>query len=84
PREISQDSVITAMARELDLNFSIVGGKLDRYLDDVFGTLIINVPDRHVDTVLEYLGKKKLYWQILGGSGCGAETAGKTGGGARL
>ncbi len=73
PRDISQKAVITHMARELDIDFSIAGGKLDRYLDDVFGTLIINVPDEHVDMVVEYLLKKRLYWQILDGPGSGAE-----------
>lgn len=67
PRNISQDSVITNMARKLDINFSIAGGKLDRYLDDVFGTLIINVRHEHLDKVIGYLREQKLYWQILDG-----------------
>ena len=65
PREISQQAVITHMARSLDLDFSIVGGKLERYLDDVFGFLIINVPDQSRDTVLRYLKDHRLYWEIL-------------------
>ncbi|MCC8180889.1 MAG: methionine ABC transporter ATP-binding protein [Planctomycetes bacterium] len=65
PREISQDAVITTMARELNINFSIAGGKLERYLDDVFGFLIINVPYEHAEVVMQYLRDKKLYWQVL-------------------
>lgn len=72
PRDISQDSVITNMARELDINFSIAGGKLDRYLDDVFGILIINVPLEHLDRALGYLKTKRLYWQVLDGPRAGA------------
>lgn len=79
PRDISQDSVITAMARELDIDFSIVGGKLDRYLDDVFGVLIINVKPEHLDRVAGYLRRNKLYWQMLDGpqAGTGAGISGR-------
>ncbi|MDR2162027.1 MAG: methionine ABC transporter ATP-binding protein [Desulfovibrio sp.] len=66
PREISQDAVITTMARDLDISFSIVGGKLERYLDDVLGFLIINVPDEHLDVVFCYMKEKNLHWEVLG------------------
>lgn len=66
PRSISQDAVITTMARDLDISFSIVGGKLDRYLDDVLGFLIINVPDEHLETVFRYMKEKNLHWEVLG------------------
>ncbi len=65
PREISQQAVVTTMARDLDISFSIVGGRLERYLDDVLGFLIINVSDEHKETVLTYLKEKKLYWEVL-------------------
>ena len=65
PREISQQSVITQMARALGIDFSIVGGKLERYLDDVFGFLIINVQDKDLDAVLQYLKTQNLFWEIL-------------------
>ncbi|MDR0362115.1 MAG: methionine ABC transporter ATP-binding protein [Planctomycetota bacterium] len=69
PRDISRDAVVTAMARELDIDFSIVGGKLERYLDDVFGVLIINVRPEHLDMAVEYMRKKRLYWQMLDADG---------------
>ena len=65
PRVISQQSVITQMARALGIDFSIVGGKLERYLDDVFGFLIINVQDQDIEAVLSYLEEQHLYWEIL-------------------
>ncbi len=65
PREISQQAVITTMARELDISFSIVGGRLERYLDDVLGFLIINVGEEQLPAVLDYLRRKKLYWEVL-------------------
>ena len=66
PRDISQNAVITTMARELNINFSIVGGKLERYLDDVLGFLIINVPDEHTEAVFRYMREKNLHWEVLG------------------
>ena len=65
PKEISRDSVITAMARTLNIDFSIVGGKLERYLDDVRGFLIINVDDEHLEMVLNYLQEKQLFWEVM-------------------
>lgn len=69
PRHISQDAVITRMARELEIDFSIVGGKLERYIDDVLGFLIINVPPEHLDRAIAYLERNQLFWEVLDGSG---------------
>ena len=65
PKEISQNAVITGMARTLDIDFSIVGGKLERYTDDVRGFLIINVDDGHLERVLNYLQEKQLFWEVM-------------------
>lgn len=65
PRELSQNHVITTMVRELGIDFSIAGGKLERYQDDILGFLIINVDDEHLEIVLNYLQEKKLYWQVM-------------------
>ena len=47
PKEISNDSIITSMARDLDINFSIICGKLEKYIEDILGSLIINVSNDH-------------------------------------
>lgn len=65
PREISQKAVLTKMARALDVDFSIVGGKLERYLDDVRGFLIINVEDVYLEKVLNYLQEENLFWEVM-------------------
>lgn len=65
PKELSRNAVITAMARALNIDFSIVGGKLERYLDDVRGFLIINVDDEHLEKALNYLQEKKLFWEVM-------------------
>lgn len=57
-KESSNDSLITGMARELDLDFSIVWGKLERFIDDVLGSLIINIKEEQdVKRVIQYLEK---------------------------
>lgn len=65
PREISQQAVITGMVRKLDIDFSIVGGRLDRYRDDVLGFLIINVRHADFDNVVNYLKANHMLWEIL-------------------
>ena len=65
PKNIAQNAVITTMARALDINFSIVGGKLERYIEDVRGFLIINVNDEELEKVLNYLQEKQLFWEVL-------------------
>ena len=65
PREIANDSIITGMARELDIDFSVVGGRIERYRDDVMGFLIINVPDSEVERVLEWLKNKGMFWEVM-------------------
>ncbi|MBQ7457163.1 MAG: methionine ABC transporter ATP-binding protein [Desulfovibrio sp.] len=65
PRTIAKQSIITRMARTLDCDFSIVGGKLERYGDDVFGVLIITVPKENADRVQEYLDNNHIPYQIL-------------------
>ena len=51
PKEISNDSIITSMARDLDINFSIICGKLEKYREDILGSLIINVSNDHREKI---------------------------------
>jgi D-methionine transport system ATP-binding protein len=57
--------IIGAMARDLDLDFSIVGGRLERYGGDILGFLIINVADEKAGTVLDYLRVRDVSWRIM-------------------
>ena len=65
PKESSGGSVITSMARELDIDFSIVGGKLEKFRDDVLGALIINIDKNNIDRVKNYLDNKKVVWEVI-------------------
>lgn len=81
PRGTSQQCIITGMAMELGLDFSIVGGRLERYLDEVLGFLIINVDTGNAARVLGYLEAKGLACRVLEGDQaaplpvCGGESA---------
>lgn len=65
PREIANDSIITMMARELDINFSIVGGRLEKYRETVMGFLLINVSRGDVERVVRWLEDKKMFWEAV-------------------
>ena len=65
PKEISNDSIITSMARDLDINFSIICGKLEKYREDILGSLIINVSNAHREKIKNYLDEKKVRWEEI-------------------
>ena len=63
PKEYSGDTLITKMARDLDINFSICWGKLEKFLDDVLGSLIINVKEEDFENVKNYLSNRNERWE---------------------
>ncbi len=65
PRNFSADHVITTMARKLDIDFSICYGKLEKFQDDVLGSLIINIDEQNKDRVLKYLDEVKIPKEVL-------------------
>lgn len=65
PKDISNDAIITTMARELDIDVSIVFGKLEKFRDDVLGSLIINVTDESGDAVRKFLDSKDIRWEEM-------------------
>lgn len=65
PKEISKSSVITAMARELDIDVSIVWGKLEKFNGVVLGSLVINTTEDKKNQVTSYLDKKNVHWEVL-------------------
>lgn len=65
PKDNSNDSIITAMARELNIDFSIVWGKLERFRDDVLGSLVINIKENQKDEVIKYLTSKNMPWEVI-------------------
>ena len=65
PKEISNNTIITSMARDLDINFSIICGKLEKYRDDILGSLIINVSNDHRENIKNYLNSKNVRWEEI-------------------
>ncbi|MFC2587642.1 MAG: NIL domain-containing protein [Campylobacter sp.] len=52
------------MARELDIDFNIVWGKLERLNEHVLGNLVINVNKRDKQRVLDYVSKSGVLWEV--------------------
>lgn len=65
PSTLSENSLITSMARELNIDFSIVWGKLERFRSDVLGSLVINVAKEESEPVIDYLKQKSIQWEVL-------------------
>ncbi|BDR64302.1 methionine ABC transporter ATP-binding protein [Clostridium tetani] len=65
PSNASQQSVITSMARELNVDFSIVWGKLESFRKEVLGSLIINIEEDKKVAICEYLNKKSILWEVI-------------------
>lgn len=65
PREVANEGIIANMARELDVKFSIVGGRIERYRDTVMGFLIINVAEKDVPKIEKWLGGNNMYWEVM-------------------
>ncbi len=61
----SSDPVITQLARELDIDFSIVWAKLEDFRSDIYGSLVINVSEDNKQKVLDYLTEKEVVWEVL-------------------
>lgn len=64
-KEISQNCLITSMARSLDIDFSIVWGKLEKFREDVLGSLVINVSKENSNAIIRYLDSKAIGWEVI-------------------
>ena len=65
PSDSSENALITKMARELNIDFSIVGGKLEKFRDKVLGTLTINIDEKDREEVMKYLSSKDIILEVL-------------------
>ena len=65
PKESSEEPIITMMARELDIDFSIVWGKLEKFKDSILGSLIINIEEKNLEKVTKYLESKKIIFNVV-------------------
>lgn len=51
--------MITKLARDLNVDFSIVWGKLEKFRKGVLGSLVINISNDDKEKIIGYLGKKR-------------------------
>ena len=65
PKESSEEPIITMMARELDIDFSIVWGKLEKFRDSILGSLIINIDEKNLEKVTKYLKAKNIIFSVV-------------------
>ncbi|APC42265.1 methionine ABC transporter ATP-binding protein [Clostridium estertheticum] len=63
-KEITQSCLITSLARELEIDFSIVWGRLEKFRDSVMGSLIINTNEENKEKILKYLDDRSIEWEI--------------------
>jgi D-methionine transport system ATP-binding protein len=64
PKEISQGNLITSMAIDLGIRFSIVWGKLERFRNDVLGSLVININEEDKEVICNYLSSRHINWEV--------------------
>lgn len=64
PKESSSKSIITSMARDLDKDFSIIEGKVERFRNSLLGTLTINIKKDDKDSIVKYLDQNNINWEV--------------------
>lgn len=62
---VSNEPIITSLARDLNIDFSICWGKLEKFSDEVLGSLIININEIDEEKVINYLKNKEVKWEVL-------------------
>jgi len=66
PSNVSYNPIVTTMARELNINFNIVWGKLEKLNENVVGTLVINIDEPTALVIKNYLQEKaEVIWEVI-------------------
>ena len=65
PSDCSENALITRMAREANVDFSIVWGKLEKFRENVLGSLVINIEEKDKETIFNYLKSKNIEWEVI-------------------
>ncbi len=63
--ENSSKPIITAMAREIGIDFIVLGGEMDNYRNNVLGSIIINVDSQYFGKVKDFLYLNDVTWTYL-------------------
>jgi D-methionine transport system ATP-binding protein len=65
PSDSSENALITRMARDLEIDFSIVWGKLEKFRSEILGGLVINIKEKDKDKVIKYLENKDILLEVI-------------------
>lgn len=66
PSQASYQPIVTTMARELDIDFNIVWGKLEKLNENVVGSLVINAHESLAQKIEHYLKQKtEVSWEVI-------------------
>ena len=65
PQHTAEQSIIADIARETGADFSIIGGQIERYRDDMLGILMLNVQEQHLAVMQKALTAHGLLWEIM-------------------
>ena len=56
---------LVKLARTLDINFDICQGKLENFRGSMMGSLIINIDEKDLQAVENYLDQEKITWEEI-------------------
>ncbi|RXJ91878.1 methionine ABC transporter ATP-binding protein [Arcobacter sp. CECT 8983] len=65
PKDNAYQSFITKMARELDMDFNIVWGKLEEINTHIVGNMVINIEEENQQIVIDYIKEHDIVWEVL-------------------
>ncbi|MBP7742102.1 MAG: methionine ABC transporter ATP-binding protein [Aliarcobacter sp.] len=65
PKDNAFQSFITKMARELDMDFNIVWGKLEEINSHIVGNMVINIEETNKEKVINYIKEHNIIWEVL-------------------
>ncbi len=58
-------SIVSTMARKLNVDFSIVWGKLEKYRGDVLGSMVVNTDEENESLITNYLSGINVQWEVI-------------------
>ncbi|EAI8628780.1 methionine ABC transporter ATP-binding protein [Campylobacter lari] len=64
-KEKANQSIITHMARSLNIDFNIVWGKIEKLNNNALGNLVINIEAKDQERILNYLQENGVIWELV-------------------
>lgn len=64
-KEDIANSIVSTMARKLDIDFSIVWGKLEKYREVVLGSVVINTEESNKELIINYLRDIDVDYEVI-------------------